>query len=486
MSAPEFGVITYEVPNRGLVVVYLDQTTWPCKVDDVGFVPHWAVVPDPNQPRDKEDFDPDSLRELGENIKINGQSEPMKVRLLTQEEKEGKYRLEDGRCPEYMLVSGGRRWESTSARFADVPVLKILVAQYADEDEQFLDAYVVNEDREDLGPRSIARALKRLLERNCGGNVAELVRKTGKSRGYIDTYLPINNLIPEAWKFLNRKLPDKERMGVALASALGQLTPEKQRKYIEPIMSGVGGRSMVQRIRWLTDQLVRDYAAEGTQMERPEERSEHVYRRFERLIDAPRANAAILMGASDQLFADAFKQLDAQECANLLRQYEAMEDMVRRVRERFSDVTINKKSFLERNKDVLAGWRTVDYYNQGKVSQLIKNSLVSPEKFEHLKRLGWLKWQRDGSPDPDVGATTAAAPEAEVEGAKPPDKVNGTVTVTFYYWDGGRMEKLAQDQPVNAVRYRALRSNNKLFWQRKKLQPSSAEEAFCKEHQLVF
>lgn len=482
MSQPKFDAIQYDVPNRGLVKVSLDRATWPHKVDDVGYVPHWAVVPDPNQPRDAEDFDPVSLRELGDNIKTNGQSEPMKVRLLTQEEKEGEFRLEDGSCPEYMLVSGGRRWEGTSPRMANVPIVKILVAEYANYDDQFLDAYVVNEDRENLGPRSIARALKRLLERNCNGNVAELVRKTGKSRGYVETYLAINNLVPEAIKFLNRKLPEKERMGVALAAALGALSVEKQRKYLGPLMSGEGGSSMAQRIRWLTDQLVRDSFASGTQMAYPDEKASHYYRRFERLIDSTRANAGILMGVSDQLFADAFKNLDAQECANLVRQYEAMEEFVSKVKARFQDVTVNKKSFLERNRGALVGWRTADYFNQGKATQLVKNALVSPEKYQQLKGLGWLKWQRDGLPDPDV--VMPAPPE--LEGEKPPEKVNGTVVVSFYHWNGGRMEQLAENQAVDAARYKALRIGGKLFWQRQKLKPSSAEDAFCAAHELVF
>ena len=90
------------ISGRGNVKISLDPKTWPQKAGESGFVPHWALMADPKQPRRY--IDPDELQALKDSLAAQGQREIAKVRVLTEIEQQ-KFTV-DGLVPRYMLVSG--------------------------------------------------------------------------------------------------------------------------------------------------------------------------------------------------------------------------------------------------------------------------------------------------------------------------------------------------------------------------------------------
>lgn len=473
-----FGVIAYDVPNLGLVTVSLDPASWPRESRALAYVPRWTIVPDPEQARDADDFDEESLKSLGDNIKTNGQAEVMKVRLLTLEEQQ-KFALTDGRLPVYMIVSGERRWRSTAPEMADVPILEVRVAHYKNAADQFLDGFIINEDRQNYGPMSLARSLARILREKCDGNVSELCRVTRKNRTTVDMYLRFNEMAPEVFPYLSLKRAEQDRMGLGVASIPSKLSHMQQRKYLGPLMvTKEAGETVTQQIRWLTEKLAEtghgSGAGSGPRPGRPME-----YRaRFLRLIENTRTAAVVIMGASTANFTLGFKDMDAEEALKSLQTYDAMLEWLMKVRERFVGVLTTKQSFGERNQALLPGWRMAEF--REKPSAPFEKRLVSATRYQELLNIGAHRWQIEGLPDPDLQANGSAR-------AEPAPSKNGTtstIVIPFFERGRGRNELLKEGVPLDPATYTQLRREGRLFWQRQKLGPSEAETAFCIKHNL--
>src|SRR3989338_6922330 len=109
------------LPGNGLVRVPKDPATWPAEAGESGFVPLWAVMLDPEQPRSY--IDPDELDNLATSIQAKGQREIAKVRVLTDEERASN--AKDEHTPYYELVSGHRRLLATDK--AGLPFFEIRI-----------------------------------------------------------------------------------------------------------------------------------------------------------------------------------------------------------------------------------------------------------------------------------------------------------------------------------------------------------------------
>lgn len=448
MSKVQTDVIVYDVPARGSITVSLDPATWPMKTNDVGWVPHWAVVPDPDQPRLKEDIDEKELLTLGESIKEVGQLELVKVRLLTAAERI-KYTHGDGRIPWYLLVSGHCRHLTMSPERFNIPIIELRVASYESDADQFLDAFIINEHHQSLSAWSIAKSLERILREKCNGVIRELRRVTRKSPAYIDSYLDIGKLIPEARRYLDPKLPRRESLSIDLAAMLGRQSHEKQRKYLGPLLDpNIGGKSAVQRMRWLTDQLTRDTGGivQGSRADRPID----TLQRMLRLIDSGRANASVLLSTGDEAFASAFRFMDRTECQSLVDQLATLGELFEKVRVRTTQFTAGKLAGTDQTQNLLPGWRVVNYYDRGRKSNPILNHQVSPQGYERLKKLGWLMDDTSAKVLKEAdGASESPNGTAQVQGlAKSSESPAGQSSASSSSTSSGRLDALPPPRPL--------------------------------------
>lgn len=135
-----------------------------------------AVLPNPKQPRQKEDDE--GLAELAASIQEHGILQPL---MAT---KEGE---------RYQLVAGARRWRAAKlAGLRRVPV----ILREATPQEQLELALVENLQRRDLHPLEEAAAYHHLIE-DFNLTQEEVARRVGKSRPSIANALRLLNMAPE-------------------------------------------------------------------------------------------------------------------------------------------------------------------------------------------------------------------------------------------------------------------------------------------------
>ncbi len=139
-------------------------------------VPVAEIEANPFQPR--RTFEPESLKELSESIKIHGVIQPLLVR-----------KVNNG----YQLIAGERRLRASKlAGLITVPV----VVKELDDKAVMEIALVENLQREDLSPIEEAEAYKRLIE-EFNLTQEEVARTVGKSRSAITNTLRLLNLPQE-------------------------------------------------------------------------------------------------------------------------------------------------------------------------------------------------------------------------------------------------------------------------------------------------
>ncbi|MFI3253112.1 MAG: ParB/RepB/Spo0J family partition protein [Eubacteriales bacterium] len=140
-------------------------------------VPLMKVQPGLNQPR--KNFDPESITELAESIRIHGVIQPLTVRLL-----DSGY---------YEIVAGERRWRAAKeAELTEIPVQII----EADDRKVMEIGLIENLQREDLNPLEEARGYQLLME-EYHLTQEEVSQRMGKSRPAIANSLRLLGL-PES------------------------------------------------------------------------------------------------------------------------------------------------------------------------------------------------------------------------------------------------------------------------------------------------
>ena len=144
-------------------------------------LPISQVEPGLNQPRKR--FDPESLSDLADSIRIHGVIQPVTVR-----------RLASGY---YQIIAGERRWRaSKQAGLTEVPAVII----EADDRKVMEIGLIENLQREDLNPAEEARGYQTLME-EYGLTQEEVARQVGKSRSAVANAMRLLSL-PDAIRAL--------------------------------------------------------------------------------------------------------------------------------------------------------------------------------------------------------------------------------------------------------------------------------------------
>ena len=137
-------------------------------------LPISQVEPGLNQPRKR--FDPDSLSELADSIRIHGVIQPLTVR-----------RLSSGY---YQIIAGERRWRAAKqAGLDEIPAVII----EADDRKVMELGLIENLQREDLNPAEEARGYQTLMA-EYGLTQEQVAQRMGKSRPAVTNALRLLNL----------------------------------------------------------------------------------------------------------------------------------------------------------------------------------------------------------------------------------------------------------------------------------------------------
>ena len=137
-------------------------------------LPISQVEPGLNQPRKR--FDPDSLSELADSIRIHGVIRPLTVR-----------RLSSGY---YQIIAGERRWRAAKqAGLDEIPAVII----EADDRKVMELGLIENLQREDLNPAEEARGYQTLMA-EYGLTQEQVAQRMGKSRPAVTNALRLLNL----------------------------------------------------------------------------------------------------------------------------------------------------------------------------------------------------------------------------------------------------------------------------------------------------
>jgi len=179
------------------------------------------------QPR--QEFDPDSLRELADSIAAQGVIQPIVVRPV-----------DAGR---YEIVAGERRWRaSQQAGLTEIPV----VVREVDEQTAIAIALIENIQRDDLNPLEEAGALERLLT-EFGLTHQQVADAVGKSRTMVTNLLRLLELNDDVKRYLQDK---RLEMGHARA-LLGLRGPQQNEAASQVVSHGLSVRETEKLVRRL-------------------------------------------------------------------------------------------------------------------------------------------------------------------------------------------------------------------------------------------
>ncbi len=202
-------------------------------------VPVAEIEINPFQPR--RTFEPESLKELSESIKIHGVIQPLLVR-----------RINEG----YQLIAGERRLRASKlAGLWTVPV----VVKDLDDKAVMEIALVENLQREDLNPIEEAEAYQRLIE-EFNLTQEEVAKTVGKSRSAITNTLRLLNLPQE----IQQLVTDGE-ISMGHARALLALDSEEKQKEIceKLIKEKLSVRETEEIIRLMNSDVSRETSEES-------------------------------------------------------------------------------------------------------------------------------------------------------------------------------------------------------------------------------
>jgi len=180
------------------------QPTEAIPVSTPNELPVTRVRPNPFQPRRQ--FNPESLEELAQSIRVNGIIQPIAVR------KSGE---------EYQIIAGERRWRA--AQLAGLTSVPVVVQEFAD-DKLLELALIENIQREDLNPIELAEAFERMAT-DLNLSHEEIGRRTGKDRATVTNTIRLLQLQPEV-----QQIVSSGKLSAGHARALiGIKDPERQK-----------------------------------------------------------------------------------------------------------------------------------------------------------------------------------------------------------------------------------------------------------------
>lgn len=166
----------------------------------------------PSQPR--KNFDPSSLQELSQSIKLYGVIQPI---LLTK------------KGDRYMIVAGERRFRAS--KLAEKKTIPAIVKEFNDQQIKEI-ALLENIQRQDLNPIETARAMKELMDAY-GWTQEALADRLGKSRSNVANILRLLTLCPEVVDLI-----EKGKLSAGHARSLVVVTnPEVQLKLANQVIN---------------------------------------------------------------------------------------------------------------------------------------------------------------------------------------------------------------------------------------------------------
>jgi ParB family chromosome partitioning protein len=142
--------------------------------EDAVWIERARIEPNPAQPR--RTWSDETLRELGDSLRRDGQLQACVVRP------------HPGRAGFYQLISGERRWRASGPGFADLPRLRCTI-RAVDDDQSLRLALVENLQREDLNDIDKARAFVDLRDSLAKSDPRVTWAQVGQAVGLSREYL---------------------------------------------------------------------------------------------------------------------------------------------------------------------------------------------------------------------------------------------------------------------------------------------------------
>lgn len=191
-------------------------------------IPIESIIPYASQPRKY--FDDESLKELADSIRENGQITPAWVIPA----KKGKYEL----------IAGERRWRA--CKLAGVTTLLCEIRSGLSDDQRYLASVMENFGRKDCTTMEAARSVGAVLSIN-DGNMAKTASVFARSPEWVRQLNSLLRLEPEVAAMLD---PPNPSLNMLAAVSLANLQPEVQKRLAkELVQAGLRHRAALRHIR---------------------------------------------------------------------------------------------------------------------------------------------------------------------------------------------------------------------------------------------
>ena len=202
--------------GRGLDALFGDPDL-PAQGEGSVSLPISQVEPGLNQPRKR--FDPESLADLAESIRVHGVIQPLTVR-----------RLSSGY---YQIIAGERRWRAAKAAGLDqVPAVII----EADDRKVMELGLIENLQREDLNPVEEAQGYQVLMQ-DYGLTQEQVAQRMGKSRPAITNMLRLLALPEEVLALVEEEQLSAGHARAILAAPTADLQRQAAQQVVEHQLS---------------------------------------------------------------------------------------------------------------------------------------------------------------------------------------------------------------------------------------------------------
>ena len=203
--------------GRGLDALFGDPDL-PAQGEGSVSLPISQVEPGLNQPRKR--FDPESLADLAESIRVHGVIQPLTVR-----------RLSSGY---YQIIAGERRWRAAKAAGLDqVPAVII----EADDRKVMELGLIENLQREDLNPVEEAQGYQVLMQ-DYGLTQEQVAQRMGKSRPAITNMLRLLVLPEEVLALVEEEQLSAGHARAILAAPTADLQRQAAQALIKALQKG--------------------------------------------------------------------------------------------------------------------------------------------------------------------------------------------------------------------------------------------------------
>lgn len=198
---------------------------------------------DPGRWQPRKEFEPEALQELADDIKKRGIINPLKVFINKQQR--------------FELIAGERRLRA--ARLVDVGLVPIEVIEGTAQQLQEM-SVIDNLQRENLKPMEEGEAYQRMFQ-ELGVSEAELARRLGKSRGYIQQRRALATAAPVV-----REAIENGEINLTLVRniVMGTDNPKLQKKALTALKKrlNTGARTDEKHVREIVGDIVMKNAAD--------------------------------------------------------------------------------------------------------------------------------------------------------------------------------------------------------------------------------